>query len=602
MSTSTIAHPPSASLYVGDLDRTVSEATLFEIFQNQGAVASIRVCRDAVTRLSLGYAYVNFHQLSDAERALETLNFTPIPIKGGRPCRIMWSERDPARRKNGVGNVFVKNLDKTVDNKSLHDTFSMFGNIVSVKVAQNKNTGESLGYGFVHFSTDEDAQKAIDKVNGMSINGSIVKVEAFKPRGDKDRAKSETFNNVYAKNFPETFTQQQLEEMFGKFGPIESAKLATKEDGSCAGYGFVCFQEPAHAVAAISELNKMEIAPEKELYVGRAQKKAEREKELKTRWEEAKIARAGQHPPGCNLYIKNLQEDVTEETLRSEFSKHGTITSAKIMTETTGRSKGFGFICFDTAENATKAVNEENKKMFHGMPLYVCLAMRRDVRRNHLEQQFAAARAKLSNMGAMGMGMGMGPMYTPYGMQPYGQMPRGPGGFMYPQMMMPQGGQGRGPMGGQGSQQRSQVMPNYAQQQRSVQQFGMQPQMGAGVAPTGPRPGGRVGGANRQGMPPAGKPMAGSPTGGRAVPVPSGEHQSFVVALSNATPDMQKQMIGEKLYPIVERTRPNLAGKITGMLLEIENAELLHLLETPADMEAKITEAVHVLREAGEAQ
>jgi polyadenylate-binding protein len=103
--------------------------------------------------------------------------------------------------------------DKTVDNKSLHDTFSMFGNIVSVKVAQNKNTGESLGYGFVHFSTDEDAQKAIDKVNGMSINGSIVKVEAFKPRGDKDRAKSETFNNVYAKNFPETFTQQQLEEV-----------------------------------------------------------------------------------------------------------------------------------------------------------------------------------------------------------------------------------------------------------------------------------------------------------------------------------------------------------------------------------------------------
>ena len=91
---------------------------------------------------------------------------------------------------------------------------------------------------------------------------------------------------------------------------------------------------------------------------------------------------------GVNLYIKNLEDGIDDERLRTEFSQFGTITSAKVMKDDKGNSKGFGFVCFSSPDEATKAVTEMNGRIIVTKPLYVALAQRKEERRAQLSTQF----------------------------------------------------------------------------------------------------------------------------------------------------------------------------------------------------------------------
>uniref|UniRef100_A0A8C5HWL3 Polyadenylate-binding protein n=1 Tax=Gouania willdenowi TaxID=441366 RepID=A0A8C5HWL3_GOUWI len=547
MNTATGSYP-MASLYVGDLHPDITEAMLYEKFSPAGPVLSIRVCRDMITRRSLGYAYVNFSQPADAERALDTMNFDVVK---GKPIRIMWSQRDPSLRKSGVGNVFIKNLDKSIDNKALYDTFSAFGNILSCKVVCDENG--SKGYAFVHFETQDAADRAIEKMNGMLLNDRKVFVGRFKSRKEREAelgAKAKEFTNVYIKNFGDDMDDDRLKELFEKYGNILSVKVMTDPTGKSRGFGFVSFEKHEDANKAVEEMNGTDFNG-KTVFVGRAQKKMERQTELKRKFEMLKQERISRYQ-GVNLYIKNLDDTIDDEKLRKEFTPFGSITSAKVMLEE-GRSKGFGFVCFSSPEEATKAVTEMNGRIVGSKPLYVALAQRKEERKAHLTNQYMQRIAGMRAMPANAIINQFQPT----------------GGYFMP--AVPQN-------------RTTYYAPNQMAQMR-------------------PNPRWQQQGGRGQGEPHAchaaihllSFTLPCISIGSSAVHV-HGQEPLTASMLAAAPPQEQKQMLGERLFPLIQAMHANLAGKITGMLLEIDNSELLHMLESHESLRSKVEEAVAVLQ------
>lgn len=84
--------------------------------------------------------------------------------------------------------LYVGNLPYSADQDALRDAFSQCGTVDSVNVITDRDTGRSKGFGFVEMSSDGEAQKAIEQLNGQSIDGRSIVVNEARPkapRGDR---------------------------------------------------------------------------------------------------------------------------------------------------------------------------------------------------------------------------------------------------------------------------------------------------------------------------------------------------------------------------------------------------------------------------------
>ncbi|KAF8042727.1 hypothetical protein BT93_A1145 [Corymbia citriodora subsp. variegata] len=489
--------------------------------------------------------------------------------------------------------------------------FKQYGNILSCKVVMSDDR-RSRGHGFVQFDSEESANAAIENLNGSDVGGKKIYVAKFVRKSDRGLLTADAkYTNLYVKNLDPEVTEDVFHEKFSEFGKVTSWVIAKNDDGTSRGFGFVNFENPDDAKKATETLNGRQLGSEV-LYVARAQKRSERNEILRLQFEERRKERILKYKDS-NLYIKNIDDDVTDEHLREHFSQCGTIVSAKVMRDDKGLSKGFGFVCFSTPDEANKAVNSFYGCMFHGKPLYVAIAQRKEERQAHLQIQYThqipglagastavipggyppiyyTAPSSLISQGHSRPGL----MYQPIGLRPGWRSP----GFPHPARpgfqpssfpVIPstprENRNNRGRMNGG-----AHSAPHNPSLQQSTQYV-------ASAKDSNNNQRGR----NARYVPNGHSREMNNGAGvTSSVPDSAGSDQQGTEMLSSmlaaASPEQQKQILGERLYPLVHKHKPDLVAKITGMLLEMDNSELLLLLESPESLATKVDEAVEVLK------
>ncbi|KAK3522214.1 hypothetical protein QTP70_032776, partial [Hemibagrus guttatus] len=208
------------------------------------------------------------------------LNFEPFL---DRPMHVMWSEWElMAKRING-GNIFIQNLDESIDSVALFDTFSKFGRIVSCKFQILRCSDldicvvDSKSYGYIQYDSAEAAALAIEQLNGMLLNVREITIEYCKAEAHP-RSQHQA-SNLFIKNLDSTIDDECLRMVFGQFGTIISAKVMT-ENGRSKGFGFVSFKSSQEAELARNGMNGR-MWDGKQIYVGEALRKEGRQARLK---------------------------------------------------------------------------------------------------------------------------------------------------------------------------------------------------------------------------------------------------------------------------------------------------------------------------------
>ena len=393
-------------LFISELPDNILDTELYDFFSAyKPDIYTIQIDRNQkmydLFNTRKPKATIYFRNHSKAKEAREQLNMKRVK---GKALNIMWHERDNSIRYNNEANLFVKGISRDANPRDIYELFAKYGEIISCKICEDED-GNLLGYGYINYYNLDSAEKAILNLNKTKFKDYELEVQHFKKMNERFKTPSEN-KSIYIKNIPNSIQNiDELKKIFSKYGKITWGELF--KDSSTRNYAILDFETVEGANKAKEEMNDKKIneSDESGLYVDFLQKKSERKRMLTTKIGDINN-KLNQEFKNCNLYVKNLPYELTEEKMKEIFSKCGEIKSVKISQfilvtkvkdkfENFKTSHGYGFVCYTSEEGAKNAIKEFNQKYLPGFenpkkpPIIISPFMPKHERKQFLNQQSA---------------------------------------------------------------------------------------------------------------------------------------------------------------------------------------------------------------------
>ncbi|GFW37288.1 ELAV-like protein 1 [Trichonephila clavipes] len=313
----------------------------------------------------------------------------------------------------GKTNLIINYLPQMLTDNEFRNLFQSIGPVKAAKIVRHKSTGYSYGFGFVEYTRDTDAARAIQTLNGFQLQNKKIKVAYSRPGGDNIKNA-----NLYIRGIPKTMTEEQLESLLSEFGEIIQVRLLKDATGGRnKGVGFVLYDQRNQAEDAIKKLNGQILEGGTEpLMIKYAEDNAKKVRapmsnpittpyvdpfgvggrfggggpvrhSIQGRFRYNPMTNMGgmnsygySAASGLNvasdsghiLFVYNIGPDTDEKTVWQLFARYGTVQKVNVIREGgTGAGKGYGFVTMPNYDEAVLAIESLNGIAFFGKPLQV---------------------------------------------------------------------------------------------------------------------------------------------------------------------------------------------------------------------------------------
>ena len=346
------------NLIINYLPPTMSDNDVRNLFETVGPVQSCKIIRDKLTQVSLGYAFINYTRGEDAQRAIDSLNGLPLQ---GKTIKVSYARPSSNIIKNA--NLYVAHLPKMFTQGELEAHFATYGKIITSKILIDNTTGLSKGAGFVRYDKHTEAESAISALNGQMLPGCsqpiLVKfANQDKPGGGGGGGGSGHQHHHHSPVAPAVGVATGM--------PGLPPMAARRGGGGTPAAGGAAAFNPSGAggpmrhapMATTVRFNPVSVNPVSVNPLGVSMALSA-------------VRGSTNMPPGHCIFVYNIPETSDDSLLYQLFGPFGAITSVKVIKDSTGKCKRFGFVNMLVYEEAYSAILALNGLEVEGRTLQV---------------------------------------------------------------------------------------------------------------------------------------------------------------------------------------------------------------------------------------